>query len=102
MLAGGSEQIYKPHHMMTEPSNETHHSWPELRCIENLQAEFLSKIGFYDENLKALHVRVFDMLSIQKSNPSTLRKETPNKLPLLQILLWTVRDKTSVNINAQK
>ena len=25
MLAGGSEQIYNPHHMMTEPSNETHH-----------------------------------------------------------------------------
>ena len=26
MLAGGSEQIYNPHHMMTEPSNETHHN----------------------------------------------------------------------------
>ena len=26
MLAGGSEQIYNPHHMMTEPSNETHHT----------------------------------------------------------------------------
>ena len=24
-LAGGSEQIFNPHHMMTEPSNETHH-----------------------------------------------------------------------------
>ena len=27
ILAGGSEQIYNPHHMMTEPSNETHHSY---------------------------------------------------------------------------
>ena len=25
MLAGGSDQICNPHHMMTEPSNETHH-----------------------------------------------------------------------------
>ena len=25
MPAGGSEQIYNPHHVMTEPSNETHH-----------------------------------------------------------------------------
>ena len=25
MLAGGLEQIHNPHHMMTEPSNETHH-----------------------------------------------------------------------------
>ena len=24
MPAGGSEQIYNPHHVMTEPSNETH------------------------------------------------------------------------------
>ena len=27
MLAGGLEQIHNPHHMMTEPSNETHHIW---------------------------------------------------------------------------
>ena len=29
MLAGGSEQIHNPHHTMTEPSNETHHSLSE-------------------------------------------------------------------------
>jgi len=73
-----------------------------LWCIENLQAEILSKIGFHNKNLKATHVRIFDMLSIQKSNPSSLKQETPNNLPLLQILSWTIRDKTSVDINARK
>ena len=42
MLAGGSEQIYNPHHMMTEPSNETHHMVTGQTAQTNQFSEFLT------------------------------------------------------------
>ena len=42
MLAGGSEQIYNPHHMMTEPSNETHHMVTGQTAQTNQFPEFLT------------------------------------------------------------
>ena len=41
MLAGGSGQIYNPHHMMTEPSNETHHMVTGQTAQTNQSPEFL-------------------------------------------------------------
>ena len=42
MLAGGSKQIYNPHHMMTEPSNETHHMVTGQTAQTNQFPEFLT------------------------------------------------------------
>ena len=42
MLAGGSEQIYNPRHMMTEPSNETHHMVTGQTAKTNQFPEFLT------------------------------------------------------------
>ena len=42
MLAGGSEQIYNPRHMMTEPSNETHHMVTGQTAQTNQFPEFLT------------------------------------------------------------
>ena len=42
MLAGGSEQIYNPHHMMTEPSNGTHHMVTGQKAQTNQFPEFLT------------------------------------------------------------
>ena len=44
MPAGGSEQIYNPHHVMTEPSNETHHN--DLICCQTLF------VRFYNNHIK--------------------------------------------------
>ena len=42
MLAGGSEQIHNPHHMMIEPSNETHHMVTGQTVQTNQFSEFLT------------------------------------------------------------
>ena len=42
MLSGGSEQIYNPHHMMTEPSNETHHMVTGQTAQTNQFPEYLT------------------------------------------------------------
>ena len=42
LLAGGLEQIYNPHHMMTEPSNETHHMVTGQTAQTNQFPEFLT------------------------------------------------------------
>ena len=41
-MAGGSEQIYNPHHMMTEPSSETHHMVTGQTAQTNQFSEFLT------------------------------------------------------------
>ena len=43
MLAGGSEQIHNPHHMMTKPSNETHHMVTGQTALTNQFPEFLTE-----------------------------------------------------------
>ena len=42
MLAGDSEQIHNPYHMMTEPSNETHHMVTGQTAQTNQFPEFLT------------------------------------------------------------
>ena len=42
MLTGGSEQIHNPHHMMKEPSNETHHMVTGQTAQTNQFPEFLT------------------------------------------------------------
>ena len=42
MLAGGSEQIYNPDHMMTEPSDETHHSCPRQSMLKMFKFDEVS------------------------------------------------------------
>ena len=42
VLTGGSEQIHNPHHMITEPSNETHHMMTRQTAQTNQFPEFLT------------------------------------------------------------
>ena len=42
MLAGGSEHVYNPHHMMTEPSNESHHMVTGQTAQTNQFPEFFT------------------------------------------------------------
>ena len=47
MLAGGSEQIYNPHHTMTEPSNETHHNNVASIYFRSFKKSYTSECCFH-------------------------------------------------------
>ena len=68
MLAGGSEQIYNPHHMMTEPSNETHHSTEFLIEDKNRFFDIVETGGEIDIIEKKIDFLKYALSKIWKQN----------------------------------
>ena len=88
MLAGGSEQIYNPHHMMTEHSNETHHMVTGQTTQTNQFPEFITGRIQTPRN-PSFH---------QYQNPST-QVSQDNNLPVVEQTLTNQNLEANNSIN---
>ena len=90
MLAGGSEQIYNPHHIMIEPSNETHHMVTGQTAQTNQFPEFLTgriqtprNASFHQYRNLSTQVSQDNNLPVVEQTPTNQNLEANNSINCL-------------------